>query len=40
LNGKGIRQIVIEEKIDDLERRLKERIEVSSGFAETLPQVM
>mmetsp|Transcript_19802 Transcript_19802/g.19133 ORF Transcript_19802/g.19133 Transcript_19802/m.19133 type:complete len:378 (+) Transcript_19802:117-1250(+) len=38
LNGKGIRQIVIEEKIDDLERRLKERIEVSSGFAETLPQ--
>ena len=38
LNGNRIKQIAIEEKIDDLERRLKERIEVSSGFAEPLPQ--
>lgn len=38
LNGSRMRQIAIEEKIDDLERRLKERVEVSSGFAEPLTQ--
>lgn len=37
-NGKRIRQIAVEEKIDDLEKRLMQRIEVSSGYAETVPQ--
>ena len=32
------KQIAIEEKIDDLERRLKDRVEISSGFAEPLVQ--
>ena len=36
--GSRIKQISIEEKIDDLERRLKVRIEVNSGFAEAVPQ--
>lgn len=37
-NGKRIKQIAFEEKIDDLEKRLIQRIEVSSGYAETVPQ--
>jgi hypothetical protein len=37
-NGKRIKQIAVEEKIDDLEKRLMQRIEVSSGYAETVSQ--
>jgi hypothetical protein len=37
-NGTRIKQIAAEEKIDDLEKRLIQRIEVSSGYAETVSQ--
>jgi Ca2+-binding EF-hand superfamily protein len=33
-----VKHIALEGKIDDLERRLIEKVEVSSGFAETLKQ--